>query len=96
MANVAAVVEYKSGGYTIEAGGQNKPFTFWWGSDAEGSEYFNVSIAPDSKLVDLIPLIEVKREIGVFNGTPRQPMLILTLTNNNPFEVHFTANHIRV
>jgi len=91
----AAVVEYKAGGYKILAG-KTQSFTFWWGDGAEESEYFNVSIAPDPRIANLIPLIEEKREIALFEGTPPQTMLILTLTNNNPSDVSFVANHIRV
>ncbi len=99
MANDTVVVEYKAGGYTIPATTSQQPshqFTFWWGSGAEESEYFDVSIAPDPKIANLIPLIEEQREIALFDGTPRQTMLILTLRNNNNFAVNFTANHIRV
>jgi hypothetical protein len=95
MANDAVVVEYKSGEYTIPAG-TSQPFTFWWGDGAEESEYFDVSIAPDPNIANLIPLIEEQRQIALFDGTPRQTMLILTLTNNNKVAVKFIANHIRV
>jgi hypothetical protein len=91
----AAVIEYKAGGYTIQPG-PNQSFTFWWGDGAEQSEYFNVSIAPDPKIANLVPLIEEKREIALYEGTPPQTMLILTLTNNNPGPVEFVANHVRV
>lgn len=91
----AVVVEYKAGEYTIHAG-KTESFTFWWGAGAEESEYFNVSIAPDPKIANLIPLTEVKREIGLFEGAPPQTMLILTLANPNPMDVRFLANHIRV
>ena len=93
--NDATVIEYKAGEYTIAAA-TSQQFTFWWGSGAEESEYFNVSIAPDPKIANLIPLIEEQREIALFDGTPRQTMLILTLRNNNNFAVKFVANHIRV
>ena len=91
----ATVVEYKAGDYKILAG-RTQPFFFWWGDGAEQSEYFNVSIAPDPKIASRSPLIEVSREIALFEGTPPQTMLILTLTNNNHFDVNFLANHIRV
>ena len=95
----AVVVEYKAGGYSIAAMSK-KSFTFWWGAGAEEHEYFNVSIAPDPNFAGtLVPLIEVQREIGLYegtDGTPRQTMLILTLQNNNTTAVSFTANHIRV
>ncbi len=93
--NDVTVIEYKTGGYTIPAL-TSQAFTFWWGPDAAGNEYFDVSIGPDPKIADLIPLIEEQREIGLFNGTPRQPMLILTLRNNNNFAVTFIANHVRI
>jgi hypothetical protein len=96
MANDAVVVEYKVGGYKILASKEPQDFHFWWGDGAEEKEYFNVSIAPDPKIPNLIPLIEQQRVIGLFNGTPRQTMITLTLLNNNPFDVSFTANHIRI
>jgi hypothetical protein len=91
----AAVIEYKAGEYKILAG-KTQSFTFWWGDGAEQSEYFDVSIAPNPRTANLIPLIEEKREIGLFEGSPPQTMLIVTLTNNNPVDVNFLANHIRV
>ena len=39
----------------------------------------------------MVPLIEERRAITLFNGAPRQPMLILTLRNNNNFAVDFFA-----
>ncbi len=95
MANDHVVIEYKAGEYTIPAT-TSQQFTFWWGDGAEESEYFDVSIAPDPKIANLIPLIEEQREIALFGGTPRQTMLILTLRNNNNFAVKFIANHIRI
>ncbi|HUB16913.1 MAG TPA: hypothetical protein VMB34_33570 [Acetobacteraceae bacterium] len=91
----ATVIEYKSGEYTCNPG-KPEQFTFWWGDGAEQSEYFNVSIAPDPNFKNLIPLVEVSREIALYEGTPRQTMIILTLQNNNPGPVKFVANHIRV
>jgi hypothetical protein len=91
----ATVTEYKVGEYTIGAG-ETQPFTFWWGDGAEESEYFNVSIAPDPNIASLIPLVEVQREIALYEGTPHQTMIILTLQNKNPAAVKFVANHIRV
>jgi hypothetical protein len=90
-----ANVELKSGGYTIPAL-TTQEFTFWWGSDALPTAYFDVSIEPNPKIFNIIPLIEVKREITLFSGAPRQPQLILTLRNNNDFAVDFFANHVRV
>jgi hypothetical protein len=88
-------LELKTGNYTIPAL-TSQEFTFWWGSDAVPAEYFDVSIEPNPRVADMIPLIEERRLITLFNGTPRQPMLILTLRNNNNFAVDFFANHIRV
>ena len=66
------------------------------GDGAEESEYFNVSIAPDPNIANLIPLVEVSREIALYEGTPRQTMILLTLQNKNTNAVNFVANHIRV
>jgi hypothetical protein len=88
-------VELKTGTYTIPAL-TIKDFTFWWGSNAVPAAYFDVSIEPNPKVADMIPLEEVQREITLFNGAPRQPMLILTLRNYNNFDVEFFANHVRV
>ena len=43
----------------------------------------------------MVPLIEERRAITLFNGAPRQPMLILTLRNNNNFAVDFFASRPR-
>jgi hypothetical protein len=91
MANVAM----KTGGYTIAAL-TSQEFTFWWGSDALPAAYFDVSIEPNPKIFDIKPLIEERRQITLFGGAPRQPMLILTLRNPNDFAVDFFANHVRV
>ncbi len=87
--------ELKTGEYTIPAL-TTQEFTFWWGADALPAEYFDVSIEPNPRNPNMIPLIEERREITLFNGAPRQPMLILTLKNKNNFAVEFFANHIRV
>ena len=42
-------------------------FTFWWGSNAVPTAYFDVSIEPNPKVFNIIPLIEEKREITLFN-----------------------------
>jgi hypothetical protein len=55
-----------------------------------------VSIEPNPRIFNMTPLIEERREITMFNGAPRQPMLIVTLRNNNNFDVEFFANHVRV
>ena len=90
-----ANVDRKTGTYTIRAH-TTQEFTFWWGSDALPTEYFDVSIEPNPAVFNMIPLIEERRQITLFNGAPRQPMLILTLRNNNNFDVEFFANHIRI
>jgi hypothetical protein len=88
-------VQLKTGNYTIPAH-TTKEFTFWWGSDAVPASYFDVSIEPNPKIFEIIPLIEERRQLTLFNGAPRQPMLIVTLRNNNNFDVDFFANHVRV
>jgi hypothetical protein len=90
----AVVVEYKSGEYKINPG-VPAVFTFWWGDGAEENEYFDVSIAPDPNFANLTPLVEVKREIAIYEGMPRQTMILLTLQNPNTSAVNFVANHIR-
>ena len=89
-------VQTKSGGYTIPAG-KIQDFTFWWGDDYLPASYFDVSIEPNAEGLDMIPLIEEGRQITTIapNGR-RQPMLILTLRNNNTFDVPFFANHVLV
>ena len=52
-----ADVQIKTGGYTIPAQ-TTQEFTFWWGSDALPATYFDVSIEPNPKIFDIIPLIE--------------------------------------
>jgi hypothetical protein len=75
----------------------SKEFTFWWGEGYLPTAYFNVSIEPNADGLDLIPLIEEGRKTTTIapNGL-RQPQLILTLRNNNGFDVPFFANHILV
>jgi hypothetical protein len=92
-----ANVRVKSGGYTILAG-KTQSFSFWWGADYFPAGYFDVSIEPNAEGLDMIPLIEEGRQITTTapSGDVRQPMLILTLTNNNKFGVPFFANHILV
>ena len=91
-----ADVREKTGEYTIRAR-TTQEFTFWWGDDYLPASYFDVSIEPNAQGLNLIPLIEERRQITTVapNGH-RQPMLILTLRNNNNFDVPFFANHIRV
>jgi len=90
-----ASVELKSGSYTIAAH-TTQEFTFWWGSNALPAEYFDVSIEPNPVNPNMTPLIEERRVVTLFSGSPRQPMIILTLRNNNAFAVDFFANHVRV
>jgi len=91
-----ADVQVKMGDYTIPAR-KTQDFTFWWGDDYLPAGYFNVSIEPNAEGLELIPLIETRRQITTIapNGR-RQPMLIFTLTNHNHFDVPFFANHILV
>jgi hypothetical protein len=90
-----ANVQIKSGGYTIPAL-KTQEFFFWWGAGYFPAGYFNVSIEPNAEGLDMIPLIEERRQITTTapSGDVRQPMLILTLRNNNKFDVPFFANHI--
>jgi hypothetical protein len=92
-----ANVQIKSGGYTILAH-KTEDFFFWWGDGYFPAGYFNVSIEPNAEGLDMIPLIEKRRRIMTIapSGDVRQPMLILTLRNNNKFDVPFFANHILV
>jgi hypothetical protein len=94
---MSADVRIKSGGYEIPAH-SSKEFTFWWGADYLPAGYFNVSIEPNAEGLHMIPLIEERRQVTTIapNGQLRQPMLILTLRNNNRFAVPFFANHILV
>ena len=91
-----ANVQIKSGGYTIPAR-KTQEFTFWWREGYLPTAYFNVSIEPNADNNDLIPLIEEGRKITtIFPNGHRQPQLILTLRNNNTFDVLFFANHVLV
>jgi hypothetical protein len=92
-----ADVQVKSGTYTIPAQ-STREFTFWWGANYFPAGYFDVSIEPNAEGLGMIPLIEERRQITTIapSGDVRQPMLILTLRNNNNFDVPFFANHIHV
>jgi hypothetical protein len=93
---IMANVQTKSGGYTIPAR-KTQEFTFWWGDGYRPTAYFNVSIEPNAEGLDLIPLIEEGRKTTTIAPKGlRQPQLILTLRNNNHFDVPFFANHILV
>ena len=94
---MGADVRVKTGEYTIPAH-KSQEFTFWWGADYLPAGYFNVSIEPNAEGLDMIPLIEERRQITTIapSGQVRQPMLILTLRNKNRFDVPFFANHIHV
>jgi hypothetical protein len=92
-----ASVHTKTGGYTIAAL-TTQEFTFWWGANYLPASYFDVSIEPNAEGLDLIPLIEERRQITTIapSGDVRQPQLIVTLRNNNRYDVPFFANHILV
>jgi hypothetical protein len=94
---IMANVQTKTGTYTIPAL-KIQDFTFWWGPKYLPASYFNVSIEPNAEQVDLIPLVEEGRQLTTIvpKGELRQPQLILTLRNNNNFDVPFFANHILV
>jgi hypothetical protein len=93
-------VEYKSADYTIGPS-STQQFTFWWGAGSYGPvEYFDVTCWPDPQPdhPSQLPLVEVQRAFfwdGSQPGNPRS-VLLLTLRNDNDFEVYFTANHIRI
>jgi hypothetical protein len=93
-----ANVEYKSAVYTINPS-SSEQFTFWWGDGASGVEYFDVSIAVDPlpRHPTQLPLVEEKRAYlwDESEGNPRN-VLLLTLRNDNNFEVFFIANHVRI
>ena len=103
---MADVYERWTGEYTIPANCTDV-FRFW--PDLVGpalhlydKAYFNVSITPEFDGNNAItPLIEVKRErsffpfrteLGDFLGN--QPLLFLTLQNDNDFPVTFLAAHV--
>ena len=96
--NIMANVEYKSAVYTIGPS-SSQQFTFWWGQRSTGAEYFDVSIGVDPQLrrQGQAPLVEEKRAylLDESEGDTRN-VLLLTLRNDNRFEVFFTANHVRI
>jgi len=94
-----ATVDYKSGDYRIAAS-SSQQFTFWWGTDEhELTQYFDVSIGVvfSPRIESYLPLVEEQRAylLDTSEGTARQ-VLLLTLRNDNNFEVNFVANHIRI
>jgi hypothetical protein len=97
MANTDVI----SGGHTITAHAETT-FTFWWPplqlNHADTPGYFDVSIS--LRTIVSTPLLEVKREMFLEKepGTVRdwRYMLLLTLRNDNDFDVNFIANHVRV
>jgi hypothetical protein len=95
-----ANTDYKFAEYKISHNSQldlKHEFTFWWADGAQTNEYFDVSIAPvhNKDNLEMKPLIEVKRTIGW--SIPHQTdILHITLQNNNPFDVSFMANHVRI
>ena len=95
-----ATVEYKSGDYQIGPSSRQQ-FTFWWGSDIhEGTEYFNVSIAPvfnPNVSSQQLPLVEEQRAyLWDITEGPARSVLLLTLRNDNNSTVYFVANHVRI
>jgi hypothetical protein len=96
-----ADVDTKSGTYTVRAhasgrlGDPESTFTFWWGNDAKPTEYFDVSIEPNPAFLPMMPLEETHRQYTMAPSTHRQPMVIVTLSNPNDFDVQFFANHVR-
>jgi hypothetical protein len=92
-----ANVEYKSAVYTIGPS-SSQQFTFWWGPGSTGAEYFDVSIGVDPQLRrSQLPLVEEQRAY-LWDGSEGDPrnVLLLTLRNDNHFEVFFIANHVRI
>jgi hypothetical protein len=106
LGEVMTTTEFRAGGYSIQANSK-QTYTFWWphggpGNPTEHKEYFDVSIAPtyDGHHSSITPLVEVQREVGYVHQDgvvdKLRNVLSLTLQNNNPFEVKFLANHVRV
>ena len=92
-----ANVEYKSAVYKI-APSSSQQFTFWWGEGLPGEEYFDVSIGVDPQIRRAsIALVEEQRAYlsDLSEDSPRN-VLLLTLRNDNHFEVSFRANHVRI
>ncbi len=92
-----ANVEYKSAIYKIGPS-SSEQFTFWWGQGSTGVEYFDVSIGAEPHLRrPSLPLVEEQRayRFDQSEGDPRR-ILLLTLRNDNHFEVSFRANHVRI
>jgi hypothetical protein len=96
-----ADVDRKTGIYTVRAhasgrlGDANSTFTFWWGDDAKPTEFFDVSIEPNPAFLPMQPLEETHRQYAMAPSNHRQPMVIVTLSNPNNFDVEFFANHVR-
>jgi hypothetical protein len=90
-----ANVEYKSAVYTIGPS-SSKLFTFWWGQGSTGVEYFDVSVGvdPQPNHPTQLPLVEEQRAY-VWDQRDGK-VLLLTLRNDNNFEVFFIANHVRI
>jgi hypothetical protein len=91
-----ANVDLLSGDYTITAN-STQDFTFWW-PGATLKEFFDVSISTRAPNVNpsVVPLIEVQRKRTVEREGGLLYVLILTLRNDNAFDVDFSANHVRV
>jgi hypothetical protein len=90
-----ANVEYKSAVYTIGPS-SSQQFTFWWGSGSTGVEYFDVSVGVDPQRhhPSQLPLVEEQR--AYLWDQSEGKVLLLTLRNDNHFEVFFIANHVRI
>jgi hypothetical protein len=97
-----ATVDHISGTYTASVSSEPQVYTFWWPNEPDkGNQYFNVSIAPQfvsATHPEMSPLVEVSREwLYVATGVGHfRTQLQLRLRNDNPFEVNFLANHVRV
>jgi hypothetical protein len=92
-----ANVEYKSAIYKIGPS-SSEQFTFWWGQGSTGVEYFDVSIGVDAQIRrPSLALVEEQRAYlsDQSEDSPRN-VLLLTLRNDNHFEVSFRANHVRI
>jgi hypothetical protein len=102
-------VDYKVGGYSIAAR-TTQTFTFWWPAphnrDLEPEEiekaFFDVAIrvGGNDRSLDA-PLLEVKREYTHVvdrrhDNFWTRTVLLLTLQNDNDFDVNFWAAHLLV
>jgi hypothetical protein len=94
-----ATVQYKSAVYYIGPSA-TQDFTFWWDS-TDPIGYFDVSIQPDADPQHPIqqPLVEVQRAY-YWDGTGApeniRNVMLLTLRNDNDFQMAFIANHVLI